>query len=89
MKRLILALPLALAACGTLPEPFYGDPGREGARLSIPPAPMLVVPPPTGAMLDDNSAKLYAQDLAAQLVNFDIPSIAGPARRPPAQRRSN
>ena len=79
MKRLILALPLALAACGTLPEPFYGDPGREGARLSIPPAPMLVVPPPTGAMLDDNSAKLYAQDLAAQLVNFDIPSIASPA----------
>jgi hypothetical protein len=74
-----LLLPLALAACGTLPEPFYGNPGPEGARLAVPPAPVLMVPAPTLAMLDDTSASLYAKDLAAALVNYDVPSIAGPA----------
>jgi hypothetical protein len=79
IRNLILFLPLALAACGTLPEPFYGNPGPEGARLATPPAPVLMVPAPTGAMLDDASAGLYAKDLAAQLANMDVPSIAGPA----------
>ncbi len=79
LKNLSLFLPLALAACGTLPEPFYGNPGPEGARLATPPAPVLMVPAPTGAMLDDASASLYAKDLAAQLADMDVPSIAGPA----------
>ncbi|MDD2794712.1 hypothetical protein [Acidocella sp.] len=77
IKRLALLLPLALAACGTLPEPFYGNPGPMGARLSIPPAPVLMVPPPAAALLDAKSAPVYAKDLAAALVNYDIPSIAG------------
>ncbi|GLR65536.1 hypothetical protein GCM10010909_02140 [Acidocella aquatica] len=78
IKRLAVLLPLALAACGTLPEPFYGNPGPEGARLSIPPAPVLMVPPPAAAsLLDAKSAPIYAKDLAAALVNYDIPSIAG------------
>ena len=76
-RAFMLLLPLALAACGTLPEPFYGNPGLEAARLAIPPAPVLMVPTPTAALLDDKSAALYAQDLAAALVNYDIPSIAG------------
>ncbi len=76
-RAFALFLPLALAACGTLPEPFYGNPGPEAARLAIPPAPVLMVPTPTAALLDDKSAALYAQDLAAALVNYDIPSIAG------------
>ncbi len=80
MKYLILALPLALAACGTLPEPFYGDPGVEGAKLAVPPAPVLMVPPPTAALLGDNAAKTFAQDLATALVSYDVPSIAGPAK---------
>jgi hypothetical protein len=79
LKNLILGLPLALASCGTLPEPFYGNPGPEGAILSIPPAPVLMVPAPTGALLGDDAAKLYAKDLAAQLANMDVPSIFGPA----------
>jgi hypothetical protein len=79
MRFFILALPLALAACGTLPEPFYGNPGPEGARLAVPPAPVLMVPTPTGAMLDDAAAKTYAQDLAKALVDYDVPSIAGAA----------
>jgi hypothetical protein len=81
LKNLILGLPLALAACGTLPEPFYGDPGREGAILSIPPAPVLMVPAPTGALLGNDAAKLYAKDLAAQLANMEVPSIFGPAAK--------
>lgn len=79
MKRLVLAMPLVLAACGTLPEPFYGNPGVEGARLATPPAPVLMVPTPTAALLNDQAAKLYAEDLAAALVRYDVPSIAGPA----------
>ena len=49
-KNLILGLPLLLASCGTLPEPFYGNPGREGAILSLPPAPVLMVVICFGAM---------------------------------------
>ena len=80
MKRLLLLLLLLpLAACGTLPEPFYGDPGRLGAQLAVPPAPVLVVPAPGAALLGDASAALYAQDLAAALVYHDVPSIARPA----------
>jgi hypothetical protein len=80
MKRLTLLLPLALAACGTLPQPFYGNPGSpEAARLSQPPAPVLMVPVPKTALLDDKSADLYAHDLAAELADYDVPSVAGPA----------
>ncbi len=83
IRRLTLLLPLALAACGTLPEPFYGNPGPEGARLSIPPAPVLMVPTPSpaAALLDSKSAALFAHDLAAALVNYDIPTIAGAAMK--------
>jgi len=82
MKRLTLILPLALAACGTLPQPFYGNPGSpEAARLAQPPAPVLMVPTPKTALLDDQSAALYAQALAAQLADQDVPSVAGPAEK--------
>jgi hypothetical protein len=70
---------LALTSCGTLPEPFYGNPGAAAARLAIPPAPVLMVPTPTQAMLDDASAQHYAQDLATALVGYDVPCIAGAA----------
>ena len=81
VKNLILGLPLLLAACGTLPEPFYGNPGPEGAVLSIPPAPILMVPAPKGALLGNNAAKLYAEDLATRLADMDVPSIYGPAAK--------
>ena len=77
IKTLILGLPLALASCGTLPEPFYGNPGPEGAILSIPPAPVLMVPAPKDALLGDDAAQTYAKDLATQLANMDVPSIFG------------
>jgi hypothetical protein len=81
MKYAAIALTLALTACGTLPEPFYGNPGREGAILAIPPAPVLIIPTPTNALLADDSARLYATDLASALAAQDVPSLAGPAQK--------
>jgi hypothetical protein len=83
MKRIVMSLPLLLGACGTLPEPFYGDPGTAGAKLAVPPAPVLVIPSLSGAGLDQQSGQVYASDLAAALTALDVPSIFGPAR--PAQ----
>jgi hypothetical protein len=74
-----LAAILALAGCGTLPEPFYGNPGPVGARLAVPPAPVLMVPSPGNALLADQSAALFAKDLATALANADVPCVAGPA----------
>jgi len=77
MRFLPLLLPLALAACGTLPQPFYGDPGVEGAKLAVPPAPVLYVPAPGAALLDDSAASLYAHDLASALAADDVPTVFG------------
>ncbi|OYV32807.1 MAG: hypothetical protein B7Z80_25825 [Rhodospirillales bacterium 20-64-7] len=85
MKKLFiltpLLAPLVLAACGTLPEPFYGNPGREGAMLATPPAPVLIIPPPGRALLGDDAAKRYADDLATALLKQDVPSLAAPAAK--------
>jgi hypothetical protein len=78
MRLKFLLLPLALAACGTNPEPFYGNPGPTAARLAVPPAPILIIPTPAAALLPAPGAKLFAQDLAAALVAQDIPCMAGP-----------
>ncbi len=80
LTRLAVLGALMLSACGTLPEPFYGNPGPEGARLAAPPAPVLVIPTPTAALLADPSAGLYATDLATALANLGVPSIARPAQ---------
>jgi hypothetical protein len=76
MRYAALLIAALLTGCGTLPEPFYGDPGVEGAKLAVPPAPVLIVPPPINAMLADDSAKLYASDLANALANLDVPSVS-------------
>lgn len=81
MRRLFLLLPLALAGCGTLPQPFYGNPGPEGAKLAVPPPPILMIPPPGQALLPADSAKLYAGDLAAAFVALDVPASARPAQK--------
>lgn len=71
-----LAACLALAGCGSLPQPFLGKPGKEAAILSVPPPPDLIVPPATNAMLDDRAASNYASLLAADLVRRDVPTVA-------------
>lgn len=81
MKRaFLIVLPALLAGCGTLPQPFLGRPGREGALLAVPPPPALIVPAPRAAMLSNNAATLFAQDLANALVKQDVPSIAHRAK---------
>jgi hypothetical protein len=85
MKRVVMSLPLLLGACGTLPEPFYGDPGSAGAKLAVPPAPVLVIPSLSAAGLGEASGQVYAGDLAAALNVLDVPSIAGAVK--PAEWR--
>jgi hypothetical protein len=65
----------ALSGCGTLPQPFYGNSGPVAARLAVPVAPILMVPPVAGG---GAAASLYAQALATALAANDVPSIAGP-----------
>ncbi|MDE2319993.1 MAG: hypothetical protein KGK02_09900 [Rhodospirillales bacterium] len=81
MKRAPLLLTFLLAGCGTLPQPFYGNPGATGAKLAIPPAPVLMVPAPNEALLGDNAASAYANDLAEKLADYDVPSVAGPIQK--------
>jgi hypothetical protein len=72
---LCLTVALGLAGCGTLPEPFYGNPGPVAARLAVPVAPILMVPPVAGG---GASASAYAGVLAKALAEDDVPSVAGP-----------
>jgi hypothetical protein len=64
---------LVITACGTLPEPFYGNPGPAAAKLATPPAPVLMVPPAPGP-----NGATFAQDIATALANLDVPAVAGP-----------
>ena len=81
MRKFLVLAAFMVTSCGTLPEPFYGNPGVEGARLATPPPPVLIIPPPGGALLTDDAAALYANDLATALVSYDVPSIAKPAAK--------
>lgn len=82
MRRFFaLVIPAFLTGCGTLSQPFLGRPGPEGALLSVPPPPVLIVPSPRRALLGDEAARLFAADLAHALVKRDIPSLARPANK--------
>ena len=72
---------LLLAACGTYPEPFLGNPGLAAARLAVPPPPRLDVPTPATALLPENDAASFAQALAQALAQHDVPAISGPTRK--------
>jgi hypothetical protein len=72
---------LALSGCGDLPEPFLGNPGREGMVLRQPPDPRLAIPPPATALLSDGAAHMLADDLAAQLQQGEVPAYAQPAEK--------
>ncbi len=72
--RLALALALLLpAACSNL-QPFCGQPGREGARLSVPLALRLAIAQPTQALLTDAASKQLAEALAAALLEEEVPA---------------
>jgi hypothetical protein len=77
----VLLLAVALAGCGGYPEPFWGRPGRLGARLAVPPPPRLVIAPPAAALLDTPDAGLFAADLADALADKEVPAVAAAGSR--------
>lgn len=80
LSRFLLLLPLLLASCGDLPEPFLGNPGANGRILAEPPAPRLAVPPPTNALLSDGASSQFASTLAAGLQALEVPAVAEQAK---------
>jgi len=74
---LALAVPLLLAACGDLPEPFIGNPGATARKLAVPLTPRLAVPIPTDALLPDAAATTLAAALAYALQAHEVPAVLG------------
>ena len=80
MRALLLAVLFALAGCGALPQPFFGDPGREGSLLVQPPPARLAVPSPSQSLLTDASSAAWAKATATALAAQALPASFGPAR---------
>lgn len=81
-SRLLLILPLLLAACGDLPQPFRNRPGLQAQRLATPLAVRLAVPPPQQAMLQDTAARKLAENVASALQAQEVPAVATDAPLP-------
>lgn len=81
-SRLLLILPLLLAACGDLPQPFRNRPGLQAQRLAMPLAVRLAVPPPQQAMLQDTAARKLADSVASALQAQEVPAVATDAPLP-------
>ena len=81
MRRTLLLVVLALlSGCGGLPQPFFGNPGREGALLTTPPPARLAVPTPGQSLLTDAGSATWAQATATALADMALPASFGPAR---------
>jgi hypothetical protein len=78
--RFVPAVPLLLAACGDLPQPFAGQPGATAARLAQPPPARLAVPPPAHALLTESAADTLAGAVADALVDQEVPAVAHEVR---------
>jgi hypothetical protein len=79
MRRFLpLVLAGLLASCGTLPQPFRGNPGQTARRLASEPPllPRLIVPVPGTALLSDNGGKAFAALLARDLQLHEVPAYA-------------
>ena len=61
MGKAALGLLLLVSACGSLPQPFFGQPGAAARRLSQPPPSRLAVAPPTQGLLPEDAAR-FVQD---------------------------
>ncbi len=74
MRSLPLLAALLLAGCGALPQPFFGNPGRDGARLAAPPPSRLAVPTPAESLLDNSGSAAWADATAATLADIALPA---------------
>ncbi|MDP9095366.1 MAG: hypothetical protein M3N26_02225 [Pseudomonadota bacterium] len=81
MRAYLFATLLLLSGCGGLPQPFFGNPGREGALLAAPPPARLAVPVPAQSLLTDAGSQAWAQATAAALAENALPASYGPAHR--------
>ncbi len=78
-RRFLLLAPLALAACGGLPQPFRGRPGAVARRLRLPPGYRVAVPDSRQLLLTDADSASFSKAMAEALVAAEIPAVAGPA----------
>ena len=79
MRALLFTVLLLLAGCGGLPQPFFGNPGREGALLSTPPPARLAVLRPAQSLLTDAGSEAWAKATAKALADVALPASYGPA----------
>lgn len=80
MRPALLFLLLLLAACGGLPQPFFGNPGATGALLARPPPSRLAVPTPSQSLLSDAGSQAWAAAIAAALADQALPAFHAAAR---------
>jgi hypothetical protein len=73
-RPLSLALLLLATACGNLPQPYRGNPGGDAARLALPPAYRIAVPPPTDVLLTDEATHDLAEAMAIALRDAEVPA---------------
>ncbi|WP_426956590.1 hypothetical protein [Muricoccus radiodurans] len=78
LRALTLATLALVAACGPLPQPFRGNPGRQARMLAAPPAYRIAVPAPDAALLSDTASADYAVALAEALEGAEVPVVVGP-----------
>jgi hypothetical protein len=77
-RALLAALaPLALAACGDLPQPFRGRPGQVARQLRRPPGYRLAIPPSPQSLLTDADSLALARAMAEALAAQEVPAVAG------------
>lgn len=69
-------LPLLLAACGDLPQPYRGNPGGMAGRLAAPPPYRVAVPTPEAALLNGAESEAFAKAIAQALLRREVPAAA-------------
>ena len=79
MRPLLFVILALLAGCGGLPQPFFGNPGRNGSLLSAPPPARLVVPTPAQSLLTDAGSQAWAKATAKALADIALPASYGTA----------